>query len=279
MLSKALELIKLRMVEKEGRRIVPFVVCREAAREAGISPREAEVLALENGICPSRYERNIGIFGMDGQARLLRSRAAIVGCGGLGGWIAEILARSGVGELVLFDGDTFDDSNLNRQLFANEENLGMAKADVAAARVRLINGAVEVAAHTLRLDESNAPQLLRGSDVVVDALDSNSSRREVFLACRGLGVPFVHGAVGGFFGQVGVFYPGDKPLWMEDGTPDKGVEAEIGTPPFTPPFVAALQAAEAVKILAGLEGQLCGSLLWFDIKRYESQNIKLEEAE
>lgn len=279
MLSKVIKLMELRAEDKGGRRIVPFFVCREAAREAGISPREAEALALENGICPSRYERNIGILGMEGQARLLRSRAAVVGCGGLGGWIAEILARSGVGELALFDGDTFDDSNLNRQLFANEENLGMAKADAAAERIRLINGAVEVFAHTLRLDEDNASELLRGSGVVVDALDSNSSRRAVFLACRKLGAPFVHGAVGGFFGQVGVFYPGDKPLWMEEGAPDKGVEVETGTPPFTPPFVAALQAAEAVKILAGLEGQLSGSLLWFDIKRYESQNIKLEEAE
>jgi len=91
-------------VQKGETRIVPWIVCREAALEAGIPPRQAEIWACENGICPSRYERSIGTLGLDGQARLLSSRAAVIGCGGLGGWIVEILARAGVGEMVVVMG-------------------------------------------------------------------------------------------------------------------------------------------------------------------------------
>lgn len=279
MSERTLELLRGRAVEKEGRLVVPFFVCREAAREGGISPRDAEILALENGICPSRYEKNIGCLGMAGQAKLLRSRAAIAGCGGLGGWAAEMLARAGVGELVLIDGDSFDDGNLNRQLLATEKNIGMAKADMAAIRIIEVNKAVSVYPCVSRLTRENARTLLEGCDVVIDALDNNSSRRDVFRTCGELGIPFVHGAIGGFFAQVGVFYPGDKPFWMEEGVPDQGVEAETGNPSFTPAFTASLQTAEAIKILAGLDGQLRDVLLWFDIKNYDMQSIKLGKVE
>jgi len=274
-LAKALDFLRERAVEKNGALIVPFFACREAARESGITPREAEALALENGICPSRYERNVGAIGMEGQAKLLRSRAAVVGCGGLGGWVIEILARSGVGELVVFDGDVFEDGNLNRQMLADEENIGTSKAEAAAKRVESVNGAVSISAFSKRLDGTNAAALLSGCGVVVDATDSNSARREIFKVCRELGIPFIHGAIGGFFGQTGVFFPEDEPHWLVDEASDEGAELETGCPAFTPPFIASLQAAEAVKLLAGLDCQANGTLLWFDIGRYDMQKIKM----
>lgn len=277
MSAEALNFIKAGAVNSGGRLTAQLSVCRAAARAGGIAALEAEILALENGICPSRYERNIGTIGLSGQVKLLRSSVAVVGCGGLGGWVVEMLARAGVGALALFDGDVFDESNLNRQLFANEENIGMSKADAAAERVKMVNSTITARAYQRRLTSANALNLLSncGVDVVVDALDNNSSRHAVFMACRELGVPFVHGAVGGFFSQVGVCYPEDNPPWLEEETPDKGVETETGTPPFTPPFVAALQVAETVKILVGLKGQLRGELLWFDLKRHDRKIIKL----
>lgn len=274
-----LDFLMSRSAAKDGALIVSFSACREAASKYGVTAREAELLALENGICPSRYERNIGTFGMQGQAALLRSRAAVAGCGGLGGWISELLARAGVGELILFDGDSFEESNLNRQLMATEENLGTAKVLAAAARVNAVNGAISVVPHNVRLAADNAEELLGGCDIVVDALDNNRSRRDVFKVCCGLGIPFVHGAIGGFFGQIGVFYPGEIPFWMEDSVPDKGMELETGNPPFTPSFIASLQAAETVKILAGLDDRLKETMLWFDIKRYDIQNIKTGRAD
>ena len=121
---------------------VSLSVCREAASLSGLSVREAEIAALRGGLCPARYERTIGTFGLEGQARLLESSAAVAGCGGLGGWITEILARAGVGRLILIDGDVFDENNLNRQLYATEENIGEPKAAAAAERVRQVNSGV-----------------------------------------------------------------------------------------------------------------------------------------
>lgn len=275
MLEKALEMLEAKTIEKGGIKVVPFFYCREAARECGVSFREMEIFALENGICPSRYERSIGTLGMDGQRKLLESRVAVVGCGGLGGWIIEILARCGVGEILMIDGDVFDDNNLNRQLFAIEENIGAPKAEAAARRVRMVNGAVRPIPRVEYINEKNGASLLKGCSAVVDALDNNSGRRAVFGVCRELGIPFVHGAIGGFYGQLSVLRPDDRPLWESCDAPDKGIEVSVGNPPFIPPFIASLQAAETVKIIAGLDGQLHGALLWFDLLNHETQEIKL----
>ena len=269
------EMIKARAADKDGLRVVPFFACREAARECGLSPREAEIEALKNGVCPSRYMRSIGTLGLEGQAKLLSSRAAVVGCGGLGGWIVEMLARIGVGELVLIDGDVFEDNNLNRQLYCDERDLGMAKAEAAARRVEQINNVVLAMPHVSFIDEHNGPELLAGCNVAIDALDSNKARRAVLSACRGMGIPFVHGAIAGYYAQTCVCYPGDKPLWDRDDAPDKGVETETGNPTFTPPFIAAVEVAETVKILADLDGKLKNTLLWYDLQKHDLQKLKI----
>lgn len=273
--EKAAELLRAKAIAKSGYMTVPFFYCREAARECGLSVRETEIIALENGMCPTRYERSIGTFGLEGQARLLASRAAVIGCGGLGGWIIEILARAGVGEIVMADGDVFDDNNLNRQLYSKESSIGESKALAAAERVREINSAVETFPFEGYVNSENAADILKGSSVVVDALDSNRARKDVFAACRELNIPFVHGAIGGFFGQTAVFYPSDTPLWYSDDVPDKGAETETGNPSFTPPFIASLEACEALKILAGMNSVISKKLLWFDLECGDMQKIKL----
>ncbi len=255
---------------------VPLSVCREAASLGGLSVREAEIAALRGGLCPSRYERTIGTFGLEGQARLLESCAAVVGCGGLGGWITEILARAGVGRLILIDGDVFDENNLNRQLYATEENIGEPKAAAAAERVRGINSGVTAEHYQMFINEANGAEILSPANVVLDALDNNSGRRDIFSLCRRLGIPFVHGAVAGFFGQAAVLRPQDRPLWESAEVPDKGIELTTGNPPFIPPFIASVQAAEALKILAGLEGRLEHTLLWFDLMRCDMQRLRLK---
>lgn len=256
-------------------KIIPFMTCRKIASELGLKPRDVEVTALKNGICPSRYQRNIGTIGISGQIKLLSSRAAVIGCGGLGGWIIEMLARAGVGEIVMIDPDFFDDNNLNRQLFSTEGNLGKSKALAAAERVAAVNSVVDTFVCVTFLDEKNGRGLLEGSSVVIDALDNNNSRRNASRICRELGIPFVHGAIGGMFGQVGVFYPGDRPLWENDDVPDKGVETETGNPSFTPAFIASLQVSEAIKVLSVPEKALKGELLWFDLTNLELQRIRI----
>lgn len=274
--DKAVEYMRERAAVRGGLPVVALEVCREAASESGLSLRDTEIAALRCGLCPSRYERTIGVFGLEGQARLLESCAAVVGCGGLGGWIIEILARAGVGRLILVDGDVFDENNLNRQLYATEENIGEPKAAAAAARVGRVNSSVIVECHEIFINESNGLNIISPAGVVLDALDNNVGRREVFGLCRRLGIPFVHGAVAGFFGQAAVLRPQDRPLWEIADAPDRGIELTTGNPPFIPPLIASVQAAEALKILAGLEGQLEHTLLWFDLGRGDMQRLRLK---
>ncbi|NLX85283.1 MAG: HesA/MoeB/ThiF family protein [Synergistaceae bacterium] len=262
-----------------GIKTIPFAICCKIASDFGLKSREVEIIALKNDICPSRYQRNIGTIGIAGQLKLLSSRAAVVGCGGLGGWIIEMLARAGVGEIVMIDRDVFNEDNLNRQLFSTEANIGKPKSLAAAERVTVVNSAVDTIAHIISLDEKNGRELLEGSSVVIDALDNNKSRRILFEVCRNLGVPFIHGAIGGMFGQIGVLYPGDRSLWEGDDVPDKGIETEKGNTPFTPTFVASLEVSEAIKILSSLEKGLKGELLWFDLTNIELQRIKISRLD
>ena len=171
-----LALLKERAEDRGGYSVVPYSWCRTIAVRASISPRQVEIAALEGAICPSRYERNMGTIGLAGQIKLLRSCVGVLGCGGLGGYIIEMLARAGVGSLVLIDGDTFSESNLNRQLLCTEEKMGKNKAEAGRDRVQSINSVVEVRACTEYFRDENADALLQGCDLVLDALDNNTSR-------------------------------------------------------------------------------------------------------
>lgn len=268
------EIILSATVQKNEMRLVPWRVCRKAALEAGIPPRKAELWACENGICPSRYERSIGTLGLDGQARLLSSRTAVIGCGGLGGWIAEILARAGVGELVVADADVFSDNNLNRQLYCDESSIGKSKSLTAAERIRKANGAVETTVWNEYLTLDNAGEILEGCATAIDALDGNKARSDLFYSCRRLKIPMIHGAIGGFWGQSCVLFPEDTPPWEFASGSDKGVEQSAGNPPFTPPFIASIEAAEAIRLIAKV-GEPLRQLLWCDLQTHEYHKVGL----
>src|SRR4030042_153804 len=167
--------------------------------------KEVEITALKQGITPWRYLRNTGTIGMDGQIKLLQSTVAVVGAGGLGGTIVELLARQGTGHIIIIDDDRFAEQNLNRQLMSTEKNLGKYKATVAAKRVRDINSAVTVTTFVEKLNKENARRLLKNARVVADGLDNLPSRFVVENACRGLGIPYVYGTIAGFGGQLMTF--------------------------------------------------------------------------
>jgi molybdopterin-synthase adenylyltransferase len=254
---------------------------RAVADESGKTPREVEIAALRQGIIPLRYYRNIASLGLDGQARLLSSTAAVVGAGGLGGLIIELLARIGVGRLIPIDGDSFTEDNLNRQLLCREEDIGRKKIDRAVERVAAVNSAVEVIPRPVFLTPENAAELLSGAEVVIDGLDRIGVRLLLEKAAAGLAVPLVHGAVGGFMGQVAVVFPGEETLSSsiyrgEGGQASRGIEAVLGTPTITPAAVASLEAMEAVKILLGRGTPLRGELLYLDLESAEFSRIGLQ---
>ena len=250
-------------------RVIRLRQVRDLAAINGCSAREVELAALDAGVVPWRYVRNVGTIGLDGQAKLLRATAAVVGLGGLGGYVTEALARMGVGRLILIDGDVFEEHNLNRQLLSGEAGLGTSKAEAAAMRVAAINGALEVTAHTAMLTRENLPRLLAGADVVVDALDRLPMRVILQEGAQALGVPMVHGSIAGFLGQVMTIFPGDpglRGLYGEpDQLPEQGLEVQLGTPAATPMAVAAWEAQEVVKLLTGRGEPLRHRLLLMDM--------------
>lgn len=253
------------------------------AGELGLTRRELEIAALEAGITPDRYRRNLGTMGIAGQLKLLRAHAGVVGAGGLGGYVVELLARCGVGRLTVIDGDSFDSTNLNRQLYALEGGLASDKAGAAARRVNEINGAVEVNAFLCRGDTGNLPRLLQGCDLVLDCLDNLPDRFSLEQVCQALNVPMVHGAIAGFMGQVAIIYPG-RPLlgviYGSQAAPGSrgGVEEHLGNPSFTPAAVAAWQVAGAVKHLAGLAEIPDDVLMLIDLFSGETTPVVLKAA-
>lgn len=256
------------LAEVEGEiKVISLERAKSLSREIGLPLKEVELAALEASVLPRRYLCNLGTIGWNGQARLLRSTVAVVGLGGLGGYIVEALARIGVGRLILVDGDAFVDHNLNRQIFSTEANLGSSKVEAARARVAAINSAVEIVSQAVEVTPENLPPVLKGSDVVVDALDRLPIRIMLQEAAQRQGIPLVHGAIAGMIGQVMTIFPEDEGLYALYGrgdVPKRGIEVELGCPTATPMMVAAWQAQEVMKILVGIGEPLRHRLLLID---------------
>jgi molybdopterin/thiamine biosynthesis adenylyltransferase len=260
--------------------VISLKAVTSIARGQGIAIREVEIAALKQGITPRRYFRNIGTIGLKGQMKLLQSTVAVVGAGGLGGTIIELLARQGIGHLIIIDDDRFVEQNLNRQLMSTEKNLGKYKVIVAAKRVETINSATSVTTFVERLTRDNARRLLSDAMVVADGLDNLPSRFAVEQACRDLGIPFVHGTIAGFCGQLMTIFPGDAGLHCIYGSADsfheQGIEVRIGNPSATPAIVAAWQVQEIVKILTGIGKPLRDHLLLLDMMEGTADRIDLK---
>jgi len=250
------------------------------ASSLGLSRRAVEIAALDLEVWPRRYLRNAGSLGVAGQKRLLQAKALLIGAGGLGGTIALLLARMGLGSLVIADGDSFSESNLNRQALSLESNLGSKKVRVAQAEMAKINAATEVEVFEGFVAEKELSTLIRGVQAAIDALDNMPSRFRLEKACRDAGVPLVHGAVAGFTGQVTTIYPEDIGFRAFYGdprdTPEKGVEVELGNLPGIVSTIASLQVQEAIKVLTGLGRPLRNRLLFIDSLNAVSETISLK---
>jgi molybdopterin/thiamine biosynthesis adenylyltransferase len=221
-----------------------------------------------------RNDRNMPALTPDECAALRTKRVCVVGCGGLGGYIIEILARAGVGALTVVDGDVFDATNLNRQLLSEEALLGTKKAEAAAARVRRIYSDVEVTAVPEFFTEENGRRILAGCDLVADALDSIPARRLLGRVSTDAGLTLVHGAISGWQGQVAVVPPGSGVF--DRLYPPRASEApKKGNPAFTPAVCASFQAAEGVKLLVGRPPALAGKLLLIDLITMELIKIDI----
>lgn len=224
---------------------------------------------METQLLKDRYNRNFTTFSLEEQQKLGASCVAVIGLGGLGGGVCEMLARSGVGKLILADGDVFEASNLNRQLLSEERLLGVPKAEAAQKRVNAINSSIEIIHLAQFLDEKSMFKYVKSADVVMDCLDSIDSRFMLQSAARKASVPIVSGAIAGVAGQVTVIFPDDIGYSLIYGEKSrkqtKGVEVKTGNISYCALFVSALQSSECVKILLNRGDLLRNKLLVADL--------------
>lgn len=222
-----------------------------------------------------RYDRN-GLFTEEEMQRLGKAKVCIIGCGGLGGYILEMMARIGIGHITVIDGDVFNVSNLNRQILSTETNIGQSKVNSAKERMAIVNSEINMSYIDEYLNEDNAQRLLEGHDLVMDALDSITTRFLLQEACHALGIPFVHGAIAGWYGQVSVVFPGDKTLdLIYASRQGEGVEKKIGNPSFTPSTIASIQVSEGLKVLLNKGEILRRKLLYVDLLQNEFHIMNL----
>ena len=228
---------------------------------------------LQNDIWPERFRRNQGLWTAQQQARLLQTRAFVLGCGGLGGYVASLLARTGIGALRLVDCDVFEASNLNRQQFATANSLGQPKASAVHEGVAAIGEHLEVESAVTRATADNLPELLRDCDIVLDCLDNLPDRFALEQAALAAHIPYVHGAVlldeGFCFVNTG---PAPKmPQLYPKGASDTTQASSID--PTIPAAIASLMVKLAVRALLAPE-RLSDTLYHLDLAAMELERFE-----
>jgi molybdopterin/thiamine biosynthesis adenylyltransferase len=230
-----------------------------------------------------RYSRHILLdeIGIEGQQRLLASHALVIGAGGLGSPVALYLGTAGVGHITIVDHDTVDLTNLQRQIAHNLARVGTPKAASAQASIAAINPDVRVTPLIERADASGLDALVRDADVVLDCSDNFKTRHAVNAACVQHRKPLVAGAAIGFDGQISVYDTRrpDAPcyacLFPPEATFEEVQCATMGV--FAPlvGIIGTMQAAEALKLLAGIGTSLAGRLQMLDARTMEWNEIRM----
>jgi adenylyltransferase/sulfurtransferase len=231
-----------------------------------------------------RYSRHLALpeVGVEGQKRLKASSVLLVGAGGLGAPLGLYLAAAGVGRIGLVDFDVVDFTNLQRQVTFATADVGRPKLEAARERLQGINPEIRIDTHAVRLDSSNALDILRDYDLVVDGTDNFPTRYLVNDACVLLGKPNVYGSIFRFEGQVSVFWAERGPCYrcLYEEPPPPGMApscAEGGVLGVLPGVVGTLQAIETIKLLLDAGESLVGRLLLFDALAMRFRELRLRK--
>ena len=218
-----------------------------------------------------RYARQMVLpeIGADGQARLAAASVVVVGAGGLGCPVLQYLAGAGVGRLTIVDHDRVEETNLHRQPLYAMADVGKLKAEAAAATLRRFDPGVAIDAVAGRLTPQNAPELVAGADLVVDAADSFAVTYILSDACLAAAKPLVSASVIGLTGYAGAFCGGGPSYRavFPDVSVDGGTCATLGVLGTAVAVLGSLQAHLALHLLLGLEPSVLGRVITFDAKR------------
>ncbi len=221
----------------------------------------------------SRFERQLPIFGDEGQNRILSARVGIAGCGGLGVNVITALAEAGVSHFVLADPQMPDITNLNRQYIYTAGDL-RPKAEVAAQWILALNPYAEIEAHPEPLSVDTRA-MFRGCDILVDCLDSFEARMVLGDLSEEMGVPLVHGGISGTEGQIAVTIPGKTPClrcmlgtMRDQEGPIPAVGAAVAT-------IGSMEALEVLKIISGLGTETAGKLVTVDMSTWTTESVEI----
>jgi molybdopterin/thiamine biosynthesis adenylyltransferase/rhodanese-related sulfurtransferase len=251
----------------------------QAWKSEGRSWTAPVVLTKEQKV---RYSRHLLIpeVGAAGQAKLLGSKALLIGAGGLGSPAMLYLAAAGVGTLGVVDFDVVDLSNLQRQIIHTSDRIGRKKTESASEAVRALNPDITVIPHEEMLTDANVDRLISGYDVILDGTDTFETRYTLNDAAVRARIPVIHASVFRFEGQLTVFKPFEGPCYRclyptpppPELAPGCSVAGVLGV---VPGVMGLLQATEAIKVLLDIGDSLAGRLLIYDALDASFQELQL----
>ena len=231
----------------------------------------------------TRYSRHFILpeIGEEGQKKLLKSKVLIIGAGGLGSPLGLYLAAAGIGTLGIVDFDKVDLSNLQRQILHTNDEIGKLKLDSAERRIKAMNPDTQVIKYPIKLDSTNALDILKNYDVVIDGTDNFPTRYLTNDACVFLNKPNIYGSIFRFDGLTTVFskegpcyrclYPEPPPPGLVPSCAEGGVLGVL------PGVIGVIQATEAIKIIAGIGKTLVGRLLVYDALQMTFRELKIRK--
>jgi len=228
-----------------------------------------------------RFSRQIMLeeIGFVGMEKLRDAKVCVVGVGGIGNPIVSQLAAMGVGKLKIVDRDVVEISNLHRQQLYNEDDIGKVKVEVAAERLKKMNSHVEIEAIPLSITKYNAESIVKGVDIIIDALDSVDARYALNDACLKYNIPFIYAGALGMLGSVCTILPSKSaclrcifPALADEDMPTCSTE---GVHPSILYLVAGVQVSEAVKILTGKYPTLVNKLLYIDLNELSFAKLQM----
>lgn len=251
------------------------------AKNNGVSLRDAQIEVLRSKIIPLRYIKNCRPLTISEQRSLCESRVVVCGCGGLGGVIINLLARAGVGTLRLVDSGDFDQSSLNRQWFCDIKEIARPKVESTKDRVRLINPFIDVEVFHTYIDDKSVTYLVEGMDIIIDALDCLKGRFLLASTAKRLGLPFIHSAAVGWWGQLCTFLP-DSLLDLHSvygygyGYEHDEESKLMGVLGPAPAVIGGLAAFEAIRLITGKNPAYADQLCYLDGENGRVDVIQLE---
>jgi len=222
-----------------------------------------------------RYQRQMMLFGEEGQERLKKAHIFIAGAGGLGSPVSIYLAVAGVGTITLVDMDVVDLTNLNRQILHVDQDIGKKKTASAEEKLRKFNPDITINAIDVKIEKSNAAKLVGKADGIVDAMDNYPTRYLLNDVAIAKEIPLFHGGISGFYGQATTIIPGTTPCLkcIFPKAPPKEVFPVVGV---TPGIIGTIQANEVIKYLIGSGELLTGRLFIWDGMQAHAEEICVE---